>query len=280
MSVQTLSNIDRDISQPLGRILQEAFIDGFIANFERGTSNYQYGAVFNGDSFFIAGAAKKTYLVHITGDRAEGEAVTGDSNDALLRMSHTNSAACDSNFIMRGINGSMSNSDDGTLNLLEGINYSVRQRSTVAITALRGMLLSVQADAGKGAVNSELKGLKVEMRVEQNAPAASAGIEVRNYSDGVYTVPTAAFSVKNDGTSGCKGFEFGLDMYDANATVWNTAPIRLGKDGSGNDIVIYVGDLSDAAASGFGKGSVGMDSTDGELFVADSSGDWQKIALA
>jgi len=279
MSVQTLSSLDRTVFQPLGRIIQEAFSDGFIANFERGTDSYAYGAVFNGDAFFLAGAAKKTYLVHIGGDRAEGEVVTGDSNDALLRMTHFNSAACDSNFIMRGINGSLSNGDDGTLNLLEGINYSVRQRSTVAITALRAALLSVQADVGKGAINSEVKGLKVEMRLEQNMPSNCAGVEVRNYTDGVYDLPTAAFAVKNDGTSGCKGFEYGLDMYDANAATYNTAPIRFGKTAT-EDIVIVTGNFADGADSGFAPGSIGLDTTDGLLFQCDSAGLWQQVGLA
>jgi hypothetical protein len=275
MAVQTLSSVDRTVFQPLGRIIQEAFSDGFIANFVRGSDSYAYGAKFVGDGFFLAGAGKKTYLVYIGGDRAEGEVVTGDSNDALLRMGHTNSAACDSNFIMRGINGSLSNSDDGTLNLLEGINYSVRQRSTVAITALRAALLSVQTDVGKGAINSEVKGLKVEMRLEQDMPSNCAGVEVRNYTDGVYDLPTAAFAVKNDGTSGCKGFEYGLDVYDANAKTWNTAPIRLGYAGS-EDVVITYGDFTDGADSGFAPGSIGLDS-DGVLMVVDSGGLWQTV---
>lgn len=278
MSVRTLSNLDRTVFQPLGRILQEAFEDGLIANYVRGTDSYAYGMKLVGDSFFIAGAAKKTYLVMIEGERAAGQVVTGDSNDALLRMSHTNSAACDSNFIMRGINGSLSNSDAGTLNLLEGINYSVRQRSTGAITALRGMLLSVQMDVGKGAVNTEVKGLKVEMRCEQNCPANSAAIEARNYSDGVYTVPTAAFAVKNDGTSGCTGFEYGFDVYDANAKTWNTAPIRLGLTGA-EDIVIITGDFTDGADSGFAPGSIGLDTTNGLLFVSDNAGLWQQVTV-
>lgn len=275
MSVRTLSNIDRTVFQPLGRILQEAFEDGFIANFVRGTDSYMYGARFVGDSFFIAGAAKKTYLVMIEGERVAGQAVTGDSNDALLRMSHWNGAACDSNFIMRGINGSLSNGDAGTMNLLEGINYSVRQRSTGEITALRGMLLSIQMDSSKAIVNTEVKGLKVEMRCESNCPANSAGIEVRNYTDGIYTLPNAAFKVTNDRTSGCKGFEYCLDMYDSNGATWNTAPIRIGVVG-GEDVVITYGNFTDGADSGFAPGSIGLDS-DGVIMTTDSGGLWQTV---
>lgn len=278
MSIRTLSNLDRTVFQPLGRIIQEAFQDGLVAEYVRGTSSYAYGMRIVGDSFFIAGAAKKTYLVQIEGERAAGQAVTGDSNDALLRMSHWNGAACDSNFIMRGINGSMSNGDAATLNLLEGINFSVRQRSTGAITALRAALLSVQMDSSKAAVNTEVKGLKVEMRIEQNCPANSAGVEVRNYTSGVYTLPTAAFKVSNDRSSGCKGFDYGLDMYDANGETVETAQIRFGKTGS-EDVVIVKGNFVDGADSGFAPGSIGMDTTDGLLFSCDSGGLWQQMAL-
>lgn len=200
----------------------------------RGTDDYEYGLRVDSDGFFIAGAAKKTYMAHIGGDRLDGEVVTGDSNDALLRMSHSNYAACDGNFIMRGINGSLSNRDSGTMNMLEGINYSVRQRGDAgAINTLRGAYISIQMDVGSGAVSSAVKGLKVDMRCEANCPADSAGIEVRNYTDGVYDIPTTAFSVKNNGTSGCKGFEYGLDLYDASARTVNTADIR----GSNEDII-------------------------------------------
>jgi hypothetical protein len=200
----------------------------------RGTEDYEYGLTVSSDSFFVAGAVKKTYLAYIAGDRLDGEAVTGDSNDALLRMAHSNYAENDANFIMRGINGSMTNGDGGTMNMLEGINYSVRQRGDAGnIVTLRGALLSIQMDTGGSyAVSGEVKGLKVEMRCEANCPAASAGIEVRNYTDGMYIIPTAAYSVKNDGTSGCLGFTYGIDFYDSAAIAVSTAEIRGSTQGT------------------------------------------------
>lgn len=193
----------------------------------RGSDNYEYGLLVDSDGFFVTGASKKTYMAYIGGDRVDGEDVTGDSNDALLRMNHSNYAENDSNFIMRGINGSLANRDAGTMNMLEGINYSVRQRGDAGIiSTLRGAYISIQMDVGSGAVSTAVKGLKVDMRCEANCPADSAGIEVRNYTDGIYDIPTAAYSVKNNGTSGCLGFEYGIDFYDTNAGTVNTAEIR------------------------------------------------------
>jgi hypothetical protein len=45
-------------------------------------------------------------------------------------------------------------------------------------------------------------------------------------------------------------------------------------------VVIKVGNFADGAASGLGIGSLGVNSTTGKLFVVDSSGNWQELALA
>jgi hypothetical protein len=40
-----------------------------------------------------------------------------------------------------------------------------------------------------------------------------------------------------------------------------------------------VGNFVDGTASGVGKGSLGIDSTDGLLFVSDASGNWQQVTV-
>ena len=59
----------------------------------------------------------------------------------------------------------------------------------------------------------------------------------------------------------------------------NTAEVRFGKTGS-EDIVIVTGNFADGADSGLAPGSVGLDTTDGLLFICDSAGLWQQVALA
>jgi len=290
MSIQTLSNIDNDMFQGLGRVLRQAFRDGFVAAPVRDeTEEYHYGYTFNGDSFFTgatyiqaatisfaentpapdtisdsaegflsagfeagqkivvsgsgsndgsytiaevtagtitlastddlaaesAGATvtiytpKKSYLLRIDATAGAGVGFYGDSHGGLFKADFTNRAINDANFVMRGFNIALSNRAGGVLNTLEGFQFSVRQRGDGgAVTKLRAGYLGVLMDVGGTAPSSEVKGLCIEMKCEENCPTNSAGVSVRNYTDGIYTIPTAAFSAKNDGTSGCKGFEF------------------------------------------------------------------------
>ncbi len=55
--------------------------------------------------------------------------------------------------------------------------------------------------------------------------------------------------------------------------------IKLGTFNS-LELVIYVGELSDGAASGFSPGSLALDPTNGLVYYADSSAVWQSIAAA
>lgn len=222
---------------------------------------------------------KKSYLLRIDATAAAGTGFYGDSHGGLFKADYTNRATNDANFQMRGLNFALSNRGGGILNNLEGFQFSVRQRGDGgAITKLRAGYLAILMDVGGTAPSSEVKGLHVDMKCEEDCPTNSAGVCVRNYTDGVYTLPTAAFSVKNDGTSGCKGFEYILDAYDSNAATYNTAPIRFGKTGS-EDIVIATGDFTDGADSGFAPGSIGLDTANGHLFVSDSSGLWQVVTV-
>lgn len=246
----------------------------------RGASAYEYGFKVDSDVFFTGGAATKSYLAYIGGDRPDGSAASGDSNDALLRMAFSNYAENDTNFVMRGINLDVHNRDSGTMNLLEAAKFTARQRGDAgAITALRGVYVDLIANVGSGAVSTNLHGVFVSMQVEANAPTDSYGFLVENRSDGVYTEPTAAYGAQNRGTSGCQGFNYILDMYDASAAVYSIAPIRFGKTGS-EDIVLAVGDFADGVDSGFAPGSIGLDTANGLLFYCDTNGVWQQIAAA
>jgi hypothetical protein len=53
----------------------------------------------------------------------------------------------------------------------------------------------------------------------------------------------------------------------------------LADDAAAAPVVIKVGNFVDGAASGVGKGSLGIDSTDGLLFVSDASGNWQAVTV-
>lgn len=55
--------------------------------------------------------------------------------------------------------------------------------------------------------------------------------------------------------------------------------LKFGTDGSGNDVVIVTGDFTDNTDSGYGKGSLGLDTTNGLLFVSDNAGKWQQVTV-
>jgi hypothetical protein len=70
-------------------------------------------------------------------------------------------------------------------------------------------------------------------------------------------------------------------VVDGELTVTGSAEVVLLKFGevSGEDVVIATGNFVDGADSGYAPGSIGMDTTDGALFVSDSAGLWQQLAL-
>jgi hypothetical protein len=125
-----------------------------------------------------------------------------------------------------------------------------------------------------------------------NTNTLSGDAAVMAFMDGDAGVTTcrAAFGVAMAQTTAGSGFDYGLDlkMQDPVADAggpsgvipYKTAEIRLADDANDDPVVIKVGNFADGAASGVGIGSLGVNSTTGKLFVVDSSGNWQELALA
>jgi hypothetical protein len=124
-----------------------------------------------------------------------------------------------------------------------------------------------------------------------NTNTLSGDAAVMAFMDGDSGVTTArcAFGVAMAQTTAGSGFEYGMDlkMQDPVADAggpsgvipYKTAEIRLANDAAAAPVVIKVGNFVDGAASGVGKGSLGIDSTDGLLFVSDASGNWQAVTV-
>ena len=243
----------------------------------RSDASYDRGIQIDGeDTFFIGGAAQKTRLLSLSGERPSGSAATGDSHDNIVNITFTNYAPRDTNPKMSNINQQLTNRGSATLGELIGFSNTIRQRGDGG--TLRGMECSyanLKLDVGGTVPTAHAWAYRAYFSFHGNAPTDSAAFCAHQGTDGVYTEPLAAFKVLNDGTSSCKGFIYGLDLYDT-AQTWKTAPIRLGKV-STEDIVITVGDFTDNADSGFAPGSLGLDTSDGLLFVTDSSGNWQTV---
>ena len=125
--------------------------------------------------------------------------------------------------------------------------------------------------------------------INTNTLSGDAAVMAFMDGDSGTTTCRAAFGVAMAQTTAASGFTYGLDlkMQDpvadaggpSGVQAYKTAEIRLANDSSGNPVVIKVGNLADGAASGVGKGSLGIDSTDGLLFVSDASGNWQAVTV-
>jgi hypothetical protein len=125
--------------------------------------------------------------------------------------------------------------------------------------------------------------------INTNTLSGDAAVMAFMQGDSGTTTCRAAFGVAMAQTTAASGFTYGLDlkMQDpiadgggpSGVQAYKTAEIRLADDGAAAPVVIKVGNFTDGAASGVGKGSLGIDSTDGLLFVSDSAGLWQQVQV-
>jgi hypothetical protein len=232
---------------------------------------YGYPVQIKGTGAFRKTGTEKTYLLYITGDRESGYAATGDSNDAYMRVSGNNYAANDSNFILRGTNVGVNNRSGGTLGQLEAGSFGAQNKSGGTAPTVRGLTVTPE---NYGTCATEFGGIDIVLKNEGAAATTQYGLRIRNLDNSTANAVTSAISVTDTGTN--TGFNYILDAYGATIS---TAAIRFGKT-STEDIVIVTGDFADAGDSGFAPGSIGLDTTNGLLFVSDTNGVWQQVGLA
>jgi len=125
--------------------------------------------------------------------------------------------------------------------------------------------------------------------INTNTLSGDAAVMAFMQGDSGTTTCRAAFGVAMAQTTAASGFTYGLDlkMQDpiadgggpSGVQAYKTAEIRLADDAADAPVVIKVGNFADGVASGVGKGSLGIDSTDGLLFVSDASGNWQAVTV-
>lgn len=238
----------------------------------RASSAYAYGFTIDGsDDFHVGEAATKSYLFYLTASRPVAYAATGDSNDALMRANFNNYAANDANFIMRGINVSMDNRSGGTMGRLESAALGVNNRSGSTSGNVSGLMVTIE---NYGTVTDLFGGVDILLKNEGAVATTEYGLRIRNENNSIADSVGAAIKITDTGAN--TGFDYWMDCYGATAAT--VAPIRLGKT-STEDIVIAMGDFTDGADSGFAPGSIGLDTTNGLLFVCDSSGLWQQVTV-
>jgi hypothetical protein len=176
----------------------------------RAATAYAYGVSVEGEEvFFVGGAATKSYLLYVAGDRPAGSAATGDSNDAQIRVSGNNYAANDANFIWRGINASINNRDGGTLGRMDH-NFGVQNKSGGTCPTLIGLTVTAE---NYGTCATEFGGLDVVLKNEGAAATLEYGVRARNLNNSVAGAVNAAFLATDTGTN--TGWNYGLDLYGA-----------------------------------------------------------------
>ena len=204
-----------DRSQITGLALAKLFptgqplnaINSYFAPQRVGVTGYAYGLNVNGDDILKGTAAAKSYVMQISGDRASGNVATGDSNDAILKVTGSNYAACDTNFIFRALNAAISNRSGGTLGRLDNnIGISLKQGSTTAYA----VALSVDAQDLAASAKTEFGGLDVAINREGLAATLEYAIQIRTRGT-INTAMTQAIYLRKDATD--HGFDalFGLD---------------------------------------------------------------------
>ena len=185
----------------------------------RSAGSYGYGINLDGDACFnVAGAAQKSYVMQISADRDSAYVVTGDSNDAILKITGNNYAANDANFILRGLNASINNRSGGELGRLE---HSVGTQNKSGGTSPIVMGLSVTAE-NYGTMADLFGGIDVLLKNEGAVATLEFGVRIRNENNSVADAIGAGLLFSDTGAN--TGFDYLIDGNGASVVV---ADVRL-----------------------------------------------------
>jgi hypothetical protein len=210
----------------------------------RTAGDYAYGLTVDGaELFFTGGAGTKSNLVDIQGERPVGTTPTGDSYDAVLKIAGTNytdSAA----YIMRGLNGKVSNGSGGSLALIEH-NLSANNKSGGTALTVRAMTLTAE---NYGTCATEFGGLDIVLKNEAAVATTEYGLRIRNANNSIADAVAAAVLVSDSGAN--TGWDYVLDdngasVVVADARLHNAATLNNSAAGS---IDVALGTLAGATA--------------------------------
>ena len=154
----------------------------------RGDDAYEYGLKIDSDTFFTGGANTKSYMVGVFGDRPSGSAATGDSNDALIKLSGNNYAANDTNFIFRGLNAAINNRSGGTLGRIEH-SLGAQGKSGGTVNNILGLTITAE---NYGTVSDLFGGLDILLKNEGAVATTEFGLRIRNENNSIADAVAAA----------------------------------------------------------------------------------------
>ncbi len=211
-------------------------LSAFFAPKRPVVTGYMYGFSIDGTEMLTGTAASKSYVLSVTGYR-ETAAATGDSNDAMFKLSGNNEAANDTNFVFAGINAVINNRDGGTLGRLTNtISTSLKQGSTTAYAY--GLQIDIQDLAATA--KTEFGGLDIAINREGLAATTEFGMQLRTRGT-INTAVDTAIRVSKDATD--HGF-INLFNIETDAVDWAAATVEaahvLGFDGDGTAVKIPI----------------------------------------
>ena len=177
--------------------------------------SYRYGVYVDADDFFVAGAAKKHYVVMITGDQEE--VLTGDSNSAYFRVSASNYAANDANYILRGCNIALTNRSGGVMGRLDNF-LGVQNKSGGVVDTLYGATIITE---NYGTVDDNGLACDFISRDENATSRGYAGvIRLRNDDRSSQAALDSAIDIDSHASSG--GFATLIDATGAVLTEYDS----------------------------------------------------------
>ncbi len=165
----------------------------------------------SGSFFNSSGAAKKTFAVEYSLTRSSSYAVTGDSNDAVIKGSYSNYAANDSNFQTRIYLGTMNNRSGGVVGYLNGAQFNASNKSGATASNVWGLEIGTE---NFGTNTGSHGGIDVHVKDEAAPPSDSWGIRLRNIDQSNVGAVGAAVRVPSN-SGNTVGWNYAVDAYQA-----------------------------------------------------------------
>lgn len=197
-------------------------------------SAYDYAVRINTGTAFMskAGAATKSYVLDVSGDRPSTAAVTGDSNDAIVKIGGNNYAANDANYVLRGLNAQINQRSGGTLGRMDH-NLGVQNKVGGTITTLLGLTVTAE-NYGTLTGTDTFGGVDVVLKNEAAVAATEFALRLRNENRSIADAVAAAVVVSSDQTENYvnTGFDY---ILDASGALITDSILKLADDGVAAD---------------------------------------------
>jgi hypothetical protein len=173
--------------------------DRYVFTPVRDNESYSYGFSIDVSDMLRGTAAKKSYGLSITGSKSATYASTGDSNDALLKISGNNYAANDTNFVFRGLNAAIANRSGGVLGRLEH-SIGTQGKSGGTVTNLLGLSITAENYGTMGATGT-FGGVDILLKNEAAVATTEFGLRIRNENNSIAGDVADAILVSDTGAN-------------------------------------------------------------------------------